>query len=117
MPARAIWTGSLKLGSSSLPVKLYSAVEDQSIHFHMFDAKTKSRVNQHMVNSGTGEEIASEDIRKGYEVEPGTFVLLDEAELSELEPKASHDIEITRFVPAGHISHLWYERPYYLGPG
>jgi DNA end-binding protein Ku len=35
MAARAIWTGTLKLGSKRLPVKLYSAVEDQSIHFHI----------------------------------------------------------------------------------
>src|SRR6185436_8347594 len=116
MAARAIWAGNLKLGSTGLPVKLYSAVQDHSIHFHILDAKTKSRVKQHMVNPETGEEVAAKDIRKGYEVEPGTFVLLDKDELSELEPKASRDIEITRFVPAGHISHLWYDRPYYLGP-
>ena len=116
MAARAIWTGTLKLDSKRLPVKLYSAVEDQSIHFHILDARTKSRVKQHMVHPDTGEEIASEDIRKGYEIEPGTFVLLEEDELSSLQPKASRDIEVTRFVPSGHISHLWYDRPYYLGP-
>jgi len=110
------WTGTLKIASSSLDVKLYSAVQDQSIHFHILDAKTKSRVKQHMVNPETGEEVASEDIRKGYETERGTFVFLDEDELSKLQPKASKKMEVTRFVPAGHISHLWYERPYYLGP-
>src|SRR5215831_15289686 len=116
MAARAIWSGTVKIGSSGLPVKLYSAVEDQSIHFHILDAQTKSRVKQHMVNPETGEEVAREDIRKGYEVERGTFVLLEDEELENLEPKPSKDIEITRFVPAGHISHLWYDRPYYLGP-
>lgn len=116
MAARAIWAGNLELGSSTLPVKLYSAVQDRSIRFHVLDAKTKSRVKQHMVDPETGEEVASGDIRKGYEVERGTFVLLDDDELSKLEPKASRDIEITRFVPAGRISHLWYEHPYYMGP-
>src|SRR5438045_3098360 len=115
MTARAIWSGNLKLGTSGLPVKLYSAVEDRSTHFHILDTKTKSRVKQHMVNPETGEEVPSGEIHKAYEVERGTFVLLDDDELSKLEPKASRDIEITRFVPAGRISHLWYERPYYLG--
>src|SRR5262249_15921856 len=109
MATRAIWAGNLKLGSATLPVKLYSAVQDKSIHFHILDAKTRSRIRQHMVNSETGEEVASKDIRKGYEIDRGTFVLLDDEELQSLEPKASRDIEITRFVPAGHISHLWYE--------
>src|SRR5215467_12983435 len=100
MAARAIWAGALKIGFSSLPVKLYSAVQDKSIHFHILDSKTMSRVKQHMVNPDTGEEVPQEDIRKAYEVERGTFVLVDEDELSKLEPKPSRDIDITRFVPA-----------------
>jgi len=95
---------------------VYSAVQDQSIHFHILDAKTKSRVKQHMVHPETGEEVVREDIQKGYEVEPGTFVLIGSDELQQLQPKPSRDIEITRFVPSGNISHLWYERPYFLGP-
>ncbi|HEY2383834.1 MAG TPA: Ku protein [Terriglobia bacterium] len=116
MAARAIWAGRLKLGSSGLQVKLYSAVEDRSIRFHMLEAKTKTRIKQHMVNPDTGEEVPREQIRKGYEIDRGTFVLLDDDELSSLQPRASRDIDIIRFVPAGRISHLWYERPYYLGP-
>jgi len=116
MGARAIWAGNLKLGSTNLPVKLYSAVQDRSIHFHILEAKTKARVKQHMVNPETEEEVSAAGIRKAYEVERGVFVFVDEDELRSLEPKASRDIDITRFVPNGHISHLWYERPYYLGP-
>ena len=116
MAARAIWAGNLKLGPATLPVKLYSAVEDQSVHFHILEAKTKLRVKQHMVNPESGEPVTSEDIRKGYEIDPGTFVFVDDQELETIEPKPSRDIEITRFVPSGHVSHLWYERPYYLGP-
>src|SRR5213593_1736095 len=116
MGARAIWTGQIKIGSATVPVKLYSAAQDKSVHFHILEAKTKTPIKQHMVNPETGEEVPSKDIRKAYEVERGTFVFLNDEELSELEPKASRDIEITHFVPAGHISHLWYERPYFLGP-
>jgi DNA end-binding protein Ku len=95
MAARAIWTGRLKLGSSELPVRLYSAVEDRAIHFHILDSKTKARVRQHMVHPETDEEVPQQEIRKGYEVDRGTFVLLDDDELSSLEPEASRDIEIT----------------------
>src|SRR5262245_11977461 len=72
----AIWAGSLKLESATLPVKLYSAVQDQSIHFHILDAKTKSSIKQHMVNPETGEEVPFEDIRKGYDLR--RFVNKDE---------------------------------------
>src|SRR4051812_7546016 len=103
--ARAIWTGRLKIGSAAVAVKLYSAAVDKTVHFHILDARTKSRVKQHMVNSETGAEIARVDIHKGYEVETGTFVMLEDDELEKLNPRPSKDIEIVRFVPAGHISH------------
>ena len=63
MGSRAIWQGSLKFGSISLPVKLYSAVQDQSIHFHILESKTKTRIQQHMVNPETGWGFRDETFR------------------------------------------------------
>src|SRR3989441_6050838 len=116
MAARAIWKGDLKLNSMKVPVKLYSAVQDQTVRFHILDAKTKTRVKQHMVNPETGEEVPNEESRKGFEIEPGTFVILDEGELESLEPEASRGIEIEQFVPPDEIAPEYYDRPYYLGP-
>lgn len=116
MAARAIWKGNLKLNSSKVPVKLYSAVQDRTIRFHILDDRARMRVKQHMVNRDTGEEVPNEEIRKGFEIEPGTFVILDDEELKSLEPEPSRDIEITEFVPTGAIGPEYYDRPYYLGP-
>src|SRR5215475_14308412 len=65
MSARAIWKGTLKLGSEKLAVKLYSAVEDRTVHFHVLDKSTMSRVKQRMVNPETGDEVTREQMRKG----------------------------------------------------
>ena len=116
MAARAIWKGELKLNSTRIPVKLYSAVVDRSVRFHILDQRKKERVKQHMVDPGSGDEVPNNEIKKGYEVEPGQFVLLDEEELKSLEPKASRDIEVAEFVPQTAIGFEWYDRPYYLGP-
>jgi len=116
MAARAIWKGDLKLNSTRVPVKLYSAVQDQTVRFHILDERSKTRVKQHMVDPDSGKEVSNEEIRKGFEVEPGTFVILDEEELESLEPEASREIEITRFVPPNEIAPEFYDRPYYLGP-
>ena len=115
MAARAIWKGELKVGTAKVPVKLYSAVVDRTVHFHILD-KHKTRVKQHMVTPDSGDEVATEEIQKGYEIEPGRFVVVTDEELAKLEPKASRDIEVTEFVPPEAISQQWYERPYYLGP-
>jgi DNA end-binding protein Ku len=116
MAARAIWKGDLKLNSTKVPVKLYSAVQDRTVRFHILDQKSKMRVKQHMVEPDSGKEVSSEEIQKGFEVEPGTFVILDEEELAKLEPESSRDIEITQFVPPTQIPPEYFDRPYYLGP-
>src|SRR6185437_8745759 len=116
MAARAIWKGDLKLDSTKVPVKLYSAVQDQTVRFHILDVKSKHRVKQHMVEADSGEEVANEEIQKGFEVDPGRFVILDEKELASLEPKASREIKVEQFIPPAEIPPEYYDRPYYLGP-
>jgi DNA end-binding protein Ku len=69
-----------------------------------------------MINPDSGEEVAKEEIQKGFEVEPGTFVILDEKELESLEPEASREIEVEQFVPPKEIPPEYYDRPYYLAP-
>ena len=116
MAARAIWKGELKINSTKVPVKLYSAVQDQTVRFHILEQKSKTRVKQHMVEPDSGKEVPTEEIQKGFEVQPGTFVILDKEELAKLEPEASREIEITQFVPPSQIPPEYFDRPYYLGP-
>jgi DNA end-binding protein Ku len=116
MAARAIWKGVLKMGSASIPVKLYSGVVDRTVRFHILDDRAQMRVKQHMVDPDSGEEVAKEEIRKGYEVEPGRFVIITEEDLESIQPRPSRDIELLEFVPPEAISQQWYERPYYLAP-
>lgn len=116
MPARAIWKGNLKLDSTRVPVKLYSAVQDQTVRFHILEERSKTRVKQHMIDPDSNEAVSPEEIQKGFEVEPGTFVILSEEELESLEPEASREIELTQFVPPAEIAPEFYDRPYYLAP-
>ena len=116
MPARAIWKGSLMLGMESLPVKLYSAIEDRTLHFHVLEKSTMERITQHTVNPETGEPVPREHVQRGYEVERGVYVILTDEDLEKAQPKESRDIDILRFVPAAHVHQQWYDRPYYLGP-
>lgn len=116
MPARAMWKAELAIGKSRVPVKLYAGVQDHNVHFHLLHEKDEARVEQRLVDPETDEPVPNEELRKGYETQPGTFVILEPEELAELEPEPSRDIEVTRFVPNGAIHHQWYERPYWLGP-
>jgi DNA end-binding protein Ku len=114
--ARAIWKGVIKLGKSQVPVKLYSAVKDSSIHFRLLHEKDLAPVQQEMINPSTDEVVPPEQVRKAYPVGRNQLVVLSDEELQKLQPKPSRDIELTRFVKPGEIDHRWYERAYLLGP-
>jgi len=113
---RPIWSGAISFGLVNVPVKLYSAVSPKDVRFHQIDARSNSRVRQKRVSSATGEEVAYEDIVKGYELRPDTYVTITNEELDALDPKATKTIDIEDFVDLDQIDPIYYERPYYLVP-
>jgi len=115
MAARAMWKGVLDL-DEGIPVKLYSAVEDRKVHFRLLHEKDHVPLRREMINPVTGEAVAYQEAKRGWETEDGRLVVLAEDELESLEPEPSRTIEVLRFVEPGTLSHLWYDRPYYLGP-
>jgi DNA end-binding protein Ku len=111
-----MWKGQLQLGKHKLAVKLYSAVEDRTIHFQLLHAKDHAPVEQHIVRKDTGDEVGKDDMRKALALSAQTAVILQPEELEKLVPPESRDIEITRFVAPSVLGDQWFERPYYLGP-
>lgn len=116
MAARAIWKGIIRCDDFRLPVRLYSAVQDQRIQFHLLHAQDGVRLRQKLLNSVSGEAVEYKQARRGAEVERGVFVMLREEELSSLEPEESRDIDVLCFLDPHLVNHQWYERPYFLGP-
>ncbi|HSJ24685.1 MAG TPA: Ku protein [Longimicrobiales bacterium] len=116
MAARAMWKGVIRFEDVEVPVKLYSAVQDQAVHFRLLHEKDMEPVKQQMVHPDTGKVVDADEVRRAYQTDDGDLVMLDDEELAELEPEASRDIEVTRFLDTDVITHQWYDRPYYLGP-
>jgi DNA end-binding protein Ku len=114
--ARAIWSGAISFGLVNVPVKLYTATSPKSVRFHQLSAKTGARIKQKRVDASTGEEVAFEDIVKGYELTPDRYVTIDPDELDALDPKATHTIDIEEFVDLVQIDPIYYDHNYYLAP-
>jgi DNA end-binding protein Ku len=114
--ARAIWTGSLTFGLVSVPVGLYSATEDKTVHFNQLQTGTADRIRNRRVNERTGEEVEFRDVVKGYEVGPGEYVVVTPDELDSVAPEKSSTIEVTDFVDLDDIDPIFFQRTYYLGP-
>ena len=116
MAARAIWKGRLELGKEKVPVKMYTAVQDRTVHFRLLDKETLQPVHQRIVRKTDGAEVKKEERRKAFALDPARAVMLTPKELDELEPETSREIELCRFVAPSVLSDQWYDRPYYLGP-
>ena len=114
--ARAIWTGAISFGLVNVPVKLYSATSPKSVRFHQLSSKTGARIKQKRVDPSTGDEVAFEDIVKGYELTPDRYVLIEPEELDALDPKATKTIDIEEFVDLAEIDPIYYDHSYYLAP-
>jgi len=114
--AKAVWTGSLSFGLVNVPVGLYSATEDRSIHFNQFRAGTSERIRNKRVSELTGDEVAYSDIVKGYDLGGGEYVILTPEELTSLAPGPSHTIEVTDFVELSEIDPIYFDKPYFLAP-
>jgi DNA end-binding protein Ku len=114
--ARAIWTGAISFGLVNVPVKLYSATSPKSVRFHQLSSKTGNRIKQKRVDPQTGDEVAFEDIVKGYELSPDRYVLIEPEELDALDPKATKTIDIEEFVDQSEIDPIYYDHTYYLAP-
>ena len=113
---RAIWTGTITFGLLNVPVKLYSAVSSKAIRFRELREKDGSRVRHKRVAESDGEEVAYEELVKGYEISPEQYVILARDELESLDPKRTKAIEIEDFVDLDQIDPIYFNQPYYLGP-
>jgi DNA end-binding protein Ku len=114
--ARSIWTGAISFGLVNVPIKLYTATSPKTVRFHQLSGKTGARIRQKRVDANTGEEVAYEDIVKGYELSPDRYVMIDPDELDALDPKATKTIDIEEFVDLEEIDPIFYDHSYYLAP-
>ncbi|MET0132318.1 MAG: Ku protein [Kibdelosporangium sp.] len=113
---RAIWSGTISFGLVSIPVELYSATSDHTVHFNQFQRGTADRVRYKRVNERTGDEVEFGDIVKGKEVGDGEFVLVEPDELADIAPGRSRSIEIGSFVDLDEIDPIFFQKTYWLAP-
>lgn len=112
----AIWTGAISFGLVTIPVSLYSAEDKRELSFHQLDRRDLSPVRQKRVNAATGDEVPWEEIVKGYEIEKGTWVVLNEDDFRAADVEATQTVDLVAFVPAGSVGPEWFDKPYYLQP-
>jgi DNA end-binding protein Ku len=113
---RSIWSGAISFGLVNVPVKLYSAVSRKTVRFNQLNSKTGNRIQQKRVDPDTGDEVAYDDIVKGFELTKDRYVVLTPEELDALDPERTRTIDIEDFVSLDEIDPIYYDHPYWLVP-
>jgi len=113
---RAIWKGAVSFGLVNVPVRLFSATQEHDIRFHQVHREDGGRIRQRRVCSVCGEEVAWDQLAKGYEAEDGRLVVLTDEDFEQLPLSTGREIDVIEFVPTGQVDPILFGKSYYLEP-
>ena len=117
MAPRANWKGYLKLSLVSCAVALFPATStSQRVRFNIINRETGHRVHNQVVDAETGEPVEEEDRVKGYKVEGGRYILLEEEDIERVALESTHTIDIEAFVPRDEVDEIYLDESYYIVP-
>jgi DNA end-binding protein Ku len=117
MAARPTWKGYLKLSLVSCSVAMYTATSTSSrIRLNIINRETGNRIRNQAIDSETGDVVENDAKVKGYEVDEGHYVLLEEDELDEVALESTHTIDIEQFVPRDEVDEIYLDESFYIVP-
>src|SRR3954469_18762897 len=112
---RSIWTGSIGFGLVSIPIKLFSAVQETRLDLDMLDSRDHAHIKFQRVNENTKKEVPYDKIVKGYKYDDD-YVIIEDADFEAAAPEKSKVIEIENFVDIADVNPMFYETSYYTEP-
>jgi len=114
--ARPLGRGVVSFGLVSIPVEIYGAIEDHSIHFNMLHKKCGTRVRNQRICSVCKVVLEQTDLVRGFEVSKGQYVQVTDEELDSLKAEGDSAIALEQFIPLEKVDPLFFESSYYLAP-
>jgi DNA end-binding protein Ku len=114
--ARPIWSGTISFGLVSVSVRMFSATESKELRFHFLDKKDLQPIGYEKVRRDTGKTVDPDDLVRGFEVQKGQYVTLEDEDLDRLDIELTKTIDICDFVDLDEIDPIYFRKAYYLSP-
>lgn len=111
-----VWKGSISFGLVNIPVKMFTATEDKDIRFKYIHKECHSPVKYKKMCPACNKEVQPDDIVKGYEYEPGKYVILTDEDFESIDTKSEKAVEILDFVKLIEIDPIYFDKTYFLAP-
>jgi DNA end-binding protein Ku len=113
---RSIWSGTISFGLVSVPVRMFPATESKELRFHFLDKKDLTPIAYEKVRRDDREPVDPDQIVRGFEIEKGRYVPLEDEDLDRLDIELTHSIDICDFVSLDEIDPVFFRKAYYLLP-
>lgn len=113
---RAIWSGTISFGLVSVPVRMFSAIDEQDLRFHLVHEPDGGRIGYQKIYKAEGTPVPDDEIAKAFELTKGQLVVLTDEDFAAAKTEGVRSIEISDFVPYSEIDPIYFERTYFLGP-
>ena len=113
---RAIWSGSITFGLVTAPVRIYSAIQEHKLHFHLLHRKDDSPIGYEKICKQEDKPVSDDEIVKAFEYKKGEFVYMEDEDFAAANVEGIRTIEITAFVPYADIDPIFFAKTYYVGP-
>ena len=113
---RAIWSGAISFGLVNVPVRMYSAIAESDLRFHLIHEPDGSRIGYQKICKSEDKQVPDDEIVKAFEFKKGEFVVVTDEDFEAVKAEGVKSIDISDFVPYEEIDPVYFERTYYLGP-
>jgi len=113
---RPLWRGAITFGLISIPVRLYSAVENKNLKFNLLHEKDGGRIKYQRTCAKCGEEVTWDDIVKGYEYSKDHYVTFTPEEMAALDVDSIKAVDVVSFVPLEKVDPIYFDKSYYVAP-
>ena len=108
--------GAISFGMVHIPVGLYTATQDNDIHFNQLCKEDGSRVKYKKVCASCGKEVGSRDIVKGFEYEPNKYVTLTDEDFEKAKSEKDKSIQILHFTDLQNVHPIYFDKTYHAIP-
>jgi DNA end-binding protein Ku len=113
--AGVFWSGSLSFGLVNVPVLVFPASRHSGVRLRLMSAEG-ALLERRFFCPRDGKELTSSEIVRGYELDDGSYIVVNDRELEAIEPKKTHEIDLRQFVDLAELPPALLERGYYLTP-
>lgn len=108
--------GAISFGLVYIPIALYTATQDNDVHFNQLHKEDNSRIRYKKICAHCGKEVSGDDIIKGFEYDKDKYVVITDSDLEKIKTEKDKTIQILHFADLETINPIYYEKSYYTAP-